>query len=93
MQQHHRNAVLHERPPQTAQAMPEERHAVAEVLFLEAIPADKEEQRHMEHIDDVAWPDVKWKGMADHHQDDGHPLNHADNWVSSRHLHSLYILS
>ena len=81
VQQDHRHAVLHERPPQATQSPPHERPPVTKVLLLETIPADKEEQRHVEHIDIVAEHIVNGQGMACHHQDDGNSLDHTDDGV------------
>lgn len=46
--------------------------AVAQIFFLEAVSADKEEQRHVEHIDDSRSlkEDGAESGMAYHHNGD-----------------------
>lgn len=53
--------------------------AVAQIFFLEAVSADKEEQRHMEHIDESRslMEDGAQSGMAYHHQYNGDSLGYG----------------
>ena len=69
--------------------------AVAQIFFLEAVSADKEEQRHMKHIDESRslMEDGAESCMAYHHQYNGDSLGYGYPIFAHDNLYFLSLFS
>jgi len=73
-----KQVVLYKRNVETFNAVTDERDAVVDIFLVEAIAAEKEEQRHVEHIDEVVKP-LRTARMANDHEHDAQALGYVDD--------------